>query len=87
MASFQVQVTIDGEEHLFPVKPKSVVAFERQFKMGLSKAFNADQKMEHIYWLGWESMRSAGNVVKPFDSWLDTVDECVLVPKVVEPEE
>lgn len=81
MASFQVSVTIDGEEHVLPVKPRSVVAFERQFKMGLSKAFNTDQKMEHVYWLGWESMRASGIAVKPFDTWLDSVDECVLVPK------
>lgn len=87
MASFNVSIVIADEEHTFPVKPKSVVAFERQFKMGLSKAFSGDQKMEYIYWLGWECMRASGAVVKPFDSWLDTVDECVLVPKVAESEE
>jgi len=87
MAGFNISVTIDGEEQLLPVKPKSVVAFERQFKMGLTRAFGADQKMEHIYWLGWEAMRASGVVVKPFDQWLDTVDECQLVPKEADPEE
>jgi len=81
MSSFTVSVSIDGEESILPVKPRSVVAFERNFKMGLAKAFNTDQKMEHVYWLGWEAMRASGHVVKPFDAWLETVDEVSLVPK------
>jgi hypothetical protein len=31
--------------------------------------------------LAWEAMRSDGNVVKPFDAWIETVEEVKLVPK------
>jgi hypothetical protein len=81
MASFNVQVVLNDQEHMFPVKPRTVLAFERKFGMGLAKAFSTDQRMEHIYFLGWESMRSSGHVVKPFESWLDEVDEVQLIPK------
>ena len=63
----------DGTSDTFPVRPKTIVAFERHFKVGLAQAFSRDQKQEHVYWLGWESERAAGNVVKPFDQWLDTL--------------
>jgi hypothetical protein len=32
-----------------------------------------EQKSEQLYWLAWESERATGNVVKPFDQWLDTL--------------
>ena len=64
----------DGTSDTFPVRPKTIVAFERHFKTGLSQAFVKEQKSEHLYWLAWESERATGNVVKPFDQWLDTVE-------------
>jgi len=81
MSALTISVTFNGEEHVLPVKPRVVVAFERQWKLGLTKAFGAEQKMEHLYWLGWEAMRAAGHVVKPFDTWLEDVDAVALVPK------
>ena len=63
----------DQTTDTFTVRPKTIVAFERHFKVGLAQAFSRDQKQEHVYWLGWESERAAGNVVKPFDRWLDTL--------------
>ena len=63
----------DQTTDMFTVRPKTIVAFERHFKVGLAQAFSRDQKQEHVYWLGWESERAAGNVVKPFDQWLDTL--------------
>lgn len=63
----------DQTTDTFTVRPKTIVAFERHFKVGLAQAFSRDQKQEHVYWLGWESERAAGNVVKPFDQWLDTL--------------
>lgn len=64
----------DATTDTFTVRPKTIVAFERHFKIGLAQAFSRDQKQEHVYWLGWEAERSAGNVVKPFDQWLDTIE-------------
>jgi hypothetical protein len=81
MASFNVKVITAADEHIFPVKPKTVLAFERKFGMGMAKAFSTDQRHEHIFFLGWEAMRASGHVVKPFDSWLDEIEEVELVPK------
>jgi hypothetical protein len=81
MASFNVQVTIADQNHVFPVRPRTVLAFERKFGMGMAKAFGTDQRHEHIYFLGWEAMRSSGHVVKPFETWLDEVEEVELLPK------
>lgn len=63
----------DGPLGEFIVSPKVQVEFERQFKVGIAKAFGEDLKMEHLYWLGWKSAHYAGAQVKPFDSWLDNV--------------
>jgi hypothetical protein len=81
MASFNVKVITAADEYTLPVKPRTVLAFERKFGMGLAKAFGTDQRHEHIYFLGWEAMRSSGHVVKPFDSWLEEIEEVELVPK------
>mgnify|MGYP001226871162 CR=1 FL=1 len=64
----------DGSEATFPVTPKVIVAFERFHKTGLGKAFTDNQRMEHVYWLGWEAERTAGNTVPVFDTWLESVD-------------
>ncbi len=65
----------DGTEHLVPVTLKAAVEFERHFKMGLLKALTEEQKLEHIAYLGWSSMKAAGQVVKVFDGWIDQVVE------------
>jgi hypothetical protein len=65
-------VTKDGSRS-YPCTPKVQVDFERQFKIGIAKAFQEDQKVEHVYWLAWASQRAAGDVVKPFDAWLDEI--------------
>ena len=75
-------VTTEGTTD-YTVGPKVQVAFEREFKIGLPKAFAADQKMEHLYWLAWkcalEAARNGGPAVKPFDGWLDGVQLVELV--------
>lgn len=65
----------DGSEATFPVTPRVIVAFERFHKTGIGKAFSENQKMEHVYWLGWEAERMAGNTVPVFDTWLEHVAE------------
>lgn len=66
-------ITGEGELGEFAVTPKVQVEFERHFKIGVGKAFQQEQKVEHMYWLAWKSVHAAGVQVKPFDSWLDDV--------------
>lgn len=74
MIAWKVRVIRDdGTSDLYPVRPKTIVAFERNFKIGLSNAFTKEQKQEHVYWLGWDAEKSSGAVVKPFESWLDGI--------------
>jgi len=67
-------VTNDSDEEV-PVTPKTVVAFEREFQTGLGRAFQSDQKAEHIFWLDWK----ATGAKKGFDAWLDTVVDVQIV--------
>lgn len=74
MVDLLLRVTLDTDEVVeVSATPSVIVAFERHFKVGLAGALSADQKMEHLYWLAWKGMHAAGNVVKPFDQWLDTI--------------
>jgi len=66
--------TTDGEGE-YPVTPRVVVQFEREFQTGLGRAFQTDQKAEHIYWLAWKASGSK----KGFDAWLDTVVDVQII--------
>lgn len=66
-------VKADGTKAEYEITPRTVVAFERFFKVGLAAAFTNDQKMEHLYWLAWDAERVAGHVVPLFDKWLETI--------------
>ena len=79
MIGINLKVTVDDEEIIAPITPKSAIEFERHFKMGLPKAFTQEQKMEHLFWLGWACVKATGRVVKPFDSWLEHVQNVELV--------
>ena len=79
MISLTLRITIAGDSNEYQVGPKVQVAFEREWKTGLPKAFASDQRMEHLYWLGWKAQSSAGVVVKPFDGWLETVESVEVV--------
>jgi hypothetical protein len=41
--------------------------------MGIGKAFN-EQKREHQHYLAYLAMKASGAVVKPFDGWLEQVE-------------
>jgi hypothetical protein len=72
-------VMADGQEHLFPLRPRIIVGFEQKFGKGFAKLLGDEQKLEHIYWLGWEALKSNGIVVKPFGSdFLDTISNVTL---------
>lgn len=61
------------------VTPRVAIAFERQFKRGIIPAITEDRRMEHLYWLMWEALRTAGGGVPPFDKWLEQVTGYVTV--------
>lgn len=68
-----------GDEKTYAIIPKVVVAFERQFGVGIGRAFQEQQKAEHLYWLAWKAEQASGAVVKPFDDWLDNVNDVELI--------
>lgn len=73
MIGLNVRVVMPEESVVVPVTPRVAVNFERQFKIGLAKAFATEQRLEHMYYLGWEAMKAAGHVVKPFEGFLDSI--------------
>ena len=79
MISMTLRVTVAGETNEYTVGPKVQVAFEREWKTGLPKAFSTEQRMEHMYWIAWKAQQAAGVVVKPFDGWLETVENVEVV--------
>jgi hypothetical protein len=73
-------VTSDSDDE-FPVTPRVIVAFEREFQTGLGRAFQSEQKAEHMFWLGWK----ASGTKKGFDAWLDTLVDVQIVESVERP--
>jgi hypothetical protein len=72
--------TNDGVDSVFSLRPRTIVAFEQKFGKGLAKLFAEDQKMEHIYFLAWQSLKDNGRVVKPFGpEFLDTLESVEMV--------
>jgi hypothetical protein len=71
--SLSCKVWVDGSETEYPVTPKVEVEFERKFGIGIGKAFE-QQKREHQHYLAYLAVKASGAVVKPFDGWLETVD-------------
>jgi len=73
-------VMADGTEHQFSLRPRIIVDFEQKFGKGLAKLLGDEQKLEHIYYLGWKSLQSNGIIVKPFGGeFLDTIKSVELV--------
>lgn len=73
--SIAVRMEDWDEPKTFTVTPKVQVDFERKYATSIVAAFADMPKMEHLYWLGWASMKQAGEVVKLFDGWLEQVVE------------
>ena len=71
--SLSCKVWIAGSENEYPVTPKVEVDFERKFGVGIGKAFQ-EQKREHQHYLAWLAVKASGAVTKPFDGWLDDVE-------------
>ena len=72
--------TTDGLEATYSLRPRIIVDFETKYQKGLGKLIADEQKLEHIYYLGWATLKSNGIVVKPFGSeFLDTIQSVELV--------
>lgn len=66
--------TTDGVEATYKLTPRVIVGFEQQYGKGMPKLLGEEQKIEHIYWLAWKSMQTAGIIVKPWGpEFLDTI--------------
>jgi len=66
--------TVDGNESIYKLTPRIIVAFEQNFGKGLPKLIGEEQKIEHIYWLAWKAHQVNGVVVKLFGpEYLDTI--------------
>lgn len=72
MIGVSLRIETAEETVVLPVTPRAAINFERHHKIGITKAFADQQKMEHTYWLGWELLRLASGSIKPFDTWIDT---------------
>jgi hypothetical protein len=77
--SLTLRVVTDDTSGDFVVGPKTQVAFEREWKIGMPKAFGDQQRLEFLYWIAWRAMQDSGAVVKPFEGWLDTVKSVEMV--------
>ena len=72
--------TTDGNEGTYALRPKSIVAFEQKFNKGFAKLLSEDQKLEHVYFLAWATMRDSGKSVKPWgESFLAELESVELV--------
>jgi len=73
-------VLVDGTEHIYSLRPRIIVEFEQKYGKGMAKLFGDDQKLEHLYYLGWATLKANGIIVKPFgNEFLDTIKSCELV--------
>jgi hypothetical protein len=71
--------TNDGTDAKYSLRPRIIVDFEQKYGKGLAKLIGEEQKLEHIYYLGWLALKSNGKVVKPFGpDFLDTLESVSL---------
>jgi hypothetical protein len=70
---------VDKEEQIFSLRPRIIVEFEQKFGKGMGKLLTDEQKLEHIYYLGWSALKHNGIVVKPFgNDFLDQLESVEL---------
>lgn len=64
-------IHLDDTSKNVTVLPVTHVAFEREFSMAFTEAFNTETSMrlEHLMWIAWHAARTG----VAFDDWLETV--------------
>lgn len=75
MFGLTLRVVTKTSDDEIEVSPRVIVEFERQFQTGIGRAFQNDQRLEHIYWLAWKASKDT----KPFEQWLDDVVDVQIV--------
>ncbi len=74
----------DGSREEFPIYPSAILAFERQTKTSMARAFSTDDvKMEHLYLVAYLAEKDSGAVVKIFDEYVKQLAyvEVAVAPK------
>lgn len=81
MDGLSVKTTMeDGTEHSFSLRPRIIVDFEQKYGKGMAKLLGDEQKIEHIYYLGWATLKANNIPVKPFGpDFLDTIKTVELI--------
>ena len=86
MAAQHITVVVNGETLAAPIRPSVEMAFEGVWKFGYLAALNRisdpEGRVEHIYWLAWESLRRANLYTKRFDNFKEEVDEFPVISGV-----
>lgn len=71
---------VSGEEYEFTLRPRIIVEFEQKFGKGMGRLLSEEQKLEHIYFLSWATLKANGIVVKPWGlDFLDTIESVEMV--------
>lgn len=74
----------NGAKSVVEVKPRSQIAFERKFNMGIAAAFGGGAdglRFEHLYFMAWHASKAS----QEFDDWLDLVDGIDMEVEAVDP--
>lgn len=72
MGYFNKATYADGREVVVRVGPKSMVAYERQYKVSLLDY--SKRSLEGTYWPVWHALRESGQEELEFDDWLGVMD-------------
>jgi len=80
---FDLRIIHDGEERQVTAGPPTIVAFERKWGMGWGKAMQ-DVHVEFLAWVAHDALHKAalmgnGAAVKPFDDWINDLEEIEIV--------
>lgn len=75
MKKMKIAVELDGTTTEFVVTPRAQVDFERKFDIPLDDI----KRMDHIYFLAWSTMKSAGATTDDYESWLGRVEGATAV--------
>lgn len=65
---------LTGEPYEISITPAVIVAAERHFGKAMNQLFGESMSYEALAWVAWKGTHRAGVVVKPFDEWLDDVE-------------
>jgi hypothetical protein len=65
---------IQGDAYEVNITPKVVVELERQFHKPMTEILGESVTFEAIYWAAWKGSQISGRPTKPFDEWLDDIE-------------